>query len=127
VVFQWVKTRSWRTHIWLRVSGRRAFRRVEDGKLKFDNRDAVAGWDEHAHYVQRIRNYTDKPISVQVRRVFPGHVVFRNALGAILHDYQTVEFDAEVAAGRTASLTCELVQHMGRNKKQDNIKLVDLR
>jgi hypothetical protein len=127
VVFEWIKTRSWRTHIWLRVAGARVYRRVDDGKVKVDVGGTVAGWDEHAHYVQRIRNYSDKPVSVEVRREFPGHVVFRNALGATLHDYRTVEFQARVAAGRTANLTCELVQHLGRNKKQDNIKLVDLR
>jgi hypothetical protein len=127
VVFEWVKTRSWRTHIWLRVGGPRAYRRVDDGKRKIEMNGTVVGWDEHAHYIQRIRNYSKKPINVEIRRLFPGHVVFRNALGATLHDYRTVQFYANVGAGRNARLTCELVRHMGRNKKQDNIKLVDLR
>jgi hypothetical protein len=127
VVFEWVKTRSWRSHIWLHVGGPRAYRRVDDGRLKIELNGTVVGWDEHAHYIQRIRNYSTKPIKVEIRRIIPGHVVFRNALGATLHDYQTVQFNANVKAGRNAHLTCELVQHMGRNKKQDNIKLVDLR
>jgi hypothetical protein len=127
VIFEWIKTRSWRTHIWLRMGGARALRRVDDGKVKVEVNGTVVGWDEHGHYVQRIRNYSNKAIRVEVRRVFPGHVVFRNALGATKHDYQTVEFSTTVKAGRSADLTCEVVQHMGRNKKQDNVKLVDSR
>ena len=31
---------------------------------------SVAGWDDHEVYTQRIRNYTDKPIEVEIRRAF---------------------------------------------------------
>ncbi len=116
VVFEWTKLRSWRTHIWLQMSGPRVFRRVDDGKLKVEVNGNVVGWDQHGYFAQRIRNYRDKPIKVEVRRVLPGHTVFRSALDATKHDYQTVEFHASVAAGQNANLPCE-VQHMGRETR----------
>ena len=53
---------------------------------------SVVGWDDHALYSQRVRNYTRKPIDLEVRRAFPGDVVFRSELPAKNHDYQTVEY-----------------------------------
>jgi len=32
----------------------------------------VVGWDDHTLFAQRIRNYTKKPIDVEIRRVLPG-------------------------------------------------------
>ena len=69
-----------------------------------EERGTVAGWDDHEIYTQRIRNYTAKPIDVEIRRAFPGHVVFRSQLEPKLHDYQTVEFTAQVPAGKRADL-----------------------
>ena len=60
----------------------------------------VAGWDEHQIFAQRIRNYTAKPIDVEIRRSFDGHVVFRSELKPMLHDYRTVQFTASVDAGK---------------------------
>ena len=73
----------------------------------------VAGWDDHEIFTQRIRNYTAKPIEVEIRRTLPGHVVFRSQLEPKLHDYQTVEFTAKVAAGKRADLLFEIVRKQG--------------
>jgi len=85
----------------------------------------VAGWDLHGYYVQRIRNYTGKPIDVEVRRTLPGHIVFRSALRAKNHTFQTVEFRSAVQAGKSVDLRCEIVSHEGTNKKQDNVTIVE--
>ncbi|UCC30480.1 MAG: hypothetical protein JSU86_20065, partial [Phycisphaerales bacterium] len=69
-------------------------------------------------------NYRDKPISVEIRRSFFGHVVFRSDLGPTLHDYRTPQFGARVNAGEKRELSYELVIHQGYNKKQDNVTLV---
>ncbi|HZZ28783.1 MAG TPA: hypothetical protein VFE46_12340, partial [Pirellulales bacterium] len=74
-------------------------------------------------YDQRIRNYTGKPIDVEIRRTYPGHIVFRSALEPTLHDYQTVQFQKRVATGEKADLLFELVQHQGYNAKQQNVTL----
>ncbi len=127
VIFEWVKLRSWRTHIWLTGGGANVYRRVDDGRVKVEWTGSVAGWDEHGYWSQRIRNYKDKPIEVEVRRTLPGHVVFRNGFGATNHDYQTVEYRAQVPTGETADLRCEIIRHQGRNHKQDNVEVVAIK
>ena len=85
----------------------------------------MAGWDDHAVYAQRVRNYSGKPIDVEVRRSFGGHAVFRSSLKAKNHDYHTVEYTAAVPSGKKVDLLYEIVQHQGRNAKQDNVTLDD--
>ena len=68
--------------------------------MEIDSRSTVAGWDDHTLYTQRVRNYTAKPIDLEVRRTFPGHVIFRSDLPAKNHDYQTVEYTATVSPPR---------------------------
>ena len=72
---------------------------------------------------QRVRNYTAKPIDLEIRRTLPGHVVFRSQLEPKLHDYQTVEYTATVPAGKRVDLLHEIVRHQGRNAKQNNVTL----
>ena len=84
---------------------------------------SVVGWDDHSIYRQQIRNYTAKPINVEIRRSFAGHVVFRSQLEPKLHDFQTVEFTAQVVPGAKKDLRYEIVQHQGRNAKQNNVTL----
>ncbi len=127
VTFELVKGRVWRSHIWLRLNGTNTYRRVDDGKIKIEVNSSVAGWDEHAYYVQHVRNFTRRPIELEIRRTFPGHIVFRSALGAINHDYQTVQFTANIPALTRSELRYEVVQHMGRNQKQANVKIVEVK
>ena len=68
--------------------------------MQVEVNSTVAGWDDHEVYTQRIRNYTAKPIDVEVRPTFPGHVVFRSLLEPTLHDYQTVQFQKARACRR---------------------------
>jgi hypothetical protein len=127
VTFELVKSRIWRSHIWMKVHGANVYRRIDDGKVEIDVRSTVAGWDDHTYYVQRLRNFTNQPVNLEIRRTLPGHIVFRSALNAKLHDYQTVQYTARVAPGRKGEFRYEVVQHQGRNAKQNNIKLVDVR
>lgn len=124
VIFELVKLRVARDNIWMQLHGANVFRRVDDGQVQIDARSSVAGWDDHEVYAQRIRNYTQKPIEVEVRRTFPGHVEFRSRLNPKLHDYQTVQYGAKVKAGVDADLTYDIVRHQGRNAKQNNVTLV---
>jgi hypothetical protein len=124
VVFEWLKRRTWRTDLSMLVDGTNVYRRVDNGAIQIEVNSGVAGWDEHAYYTQRIRNYTSKPIHVEVRRTLPGHITFRHAFSATLYDYQTVEYQSDVPAGQKSELNCEIVQHSGHNEKQNNITLV---
>jgi hypothetical protein len=111
--------------IWMQVHGGNVFRRVDDGALNIEVNSSVNGWDDHEVFTQRIRNYTAKPIEVEVRRPFAGHVDFRSSLpGVKLFDFQTVEFTAPVAVGKKADCLFEILRHQGRNSKQNNITLV---
>ncbi len=127
VTFDLVKGRIWRDHIWLKLNGVNTYRRIDDGKIAIGVNGSVAGWDEHTYYIQDVRNFTGKSIELEIRRPFPGHIVFRSALGAITHDYQTVQFTAKIPSKRRVELRYEVVQHMGRNKKQANVKLVEVK
>ena len=123
VIFELVKLRVWRDNLWMHIHGVDVFRRVDQPGLKIDVNSTVAGWDDHTLLAQRIRNYSTAPIDVEVRRALPGHVVFRSDLGAKNHDYRTVQYSASVAAGEKVDLLHEVLQHQGRNKKQDNVTI----
>jgi hypothetical protein len=121
VIFDVVTHQVGRDNIWMRIGSTSVYRRVDDGRIKIEVNSSVAGWDEHTAYNQRIRNYTDKRIEVEVRRSFDGHIVFRSGLGAANHDYRTVQYTKVVEAGESADLFYEVLQRMGRNAKQNNV------
>ena len=123
VIFELIKLRSYRDNIWMQVHGANVFHRVDDGNVRIDVRSSVAGWDEHAVYTQRVRNYSPKPISLEIRRTFGGHVVFTSTLGPKLHDYQTVQFSKDVAPAQKVDLLYEVTTSQDRNAKQNNVTL----
>ncbi len=126
VVFELIKRRAWRDNIWMLLGGTSTYRRVADGRIRVEVNSSVAGWDDHSAMVQRIRNYTSKPIDVEIRRSYDGHVVFRSALCGKSHDYRTVQFGTLVPPSKTADLAYEIVRSQGYNKKQDNVTVEDL-
>lgn len=123
VIFELIKLRSSRDTIWMRINDTGIFKRVDQPGIQIEINSTVVGWDEHEVYTQRIRNYTAKPIEVEIRRAFPGHVVFRSQLAPTLHDFQTVQFTASIDAGKKSDLLFEIVRHQGRNAKQNNVTL----
>jgi hypothetical protein len=50
-------------------------------------------------------------------------VTFVSDLEPKLHDYQTVELTANVEPGGKKMLDFTIVQHLGRNAKQNNVTL----
>jgi hypothetical protein len=123
VFFELVKRRVIRDQIWLQINGTETFKRVGGNDAEIEEQSSVAGWDEHTQYVQRIRNYTARPIEVEVGRSFDGHVVFRSGLEPVLHDYRTVRYTTRAPASTTVNLPYEVVIHQGRNAKQNNVTL----
>jgi hypothetical protein len=124
VIFELIKLRAFRDDIWLKVNGVDVFKQV-GGPGQIEINSSVVGWDEHEIYTQRVRNYTSKPIDLEIRRTWPGHVVFRSQLKPTLHDFQTVQMTATVEAGKKVDLLFEVQRHQGRNSKQNNITLED--
>jgi hypothetical protein len=123
VVFELKKQRASRDDIWMQLHGRSKFKKVDGDTNETEQNSTVVGWDDHTIYRQEIRNYTGRPINVEIRRTFPGHIIFRSQLESKLHDYQTVEFTTQVAAGAKKDLRYEVVQHQGHNAKQNNVTL----
>jgi hypothetical protein len=123
VIFELVKLRTFRDTIWMQINGTNKYQQVGREDRRVEGNSTVAGWDDHSIFAQRIRNYTDQPIEVEMRRTYEGHVAFRSELTPKLHDYQTVEFRAAVPAGDRAELSFEVVQHQGYNAKQNNVTL----
>jgi hypothetical protein len=123
VIFELIKLKASRDDIWMQINGADLFQRIGDGAAQIDVNSSVVGWDEHELFTQRIRNYTSKPIDVEIRRSFDGHEVFRSALNPVLHDYRTVQFATTVAPAQKANLLFESITHTGRNAKQNNVTL----
>ncbi len=123
VIFELVKLRTWRDAIWMQINGTNIFRRVDQPGVQIEINSSVAGWDDHTLFCQRVRNYTKKPIDLEVRRTFGGHVIFRSELAAKNHDFQTVEYTAAVKPGEKADLLYEIVQRQGHNARQNNVTI----
>ena len=114
---------SWRDDIWFRRSGASVYFNTQEGH-RIEISDSVVGWDDHQDWIERVRNYRNKPIEIEIRRSFSGHVVFHSDLDPTLHDYRSPQFSAQIHAGQERELRYELVIHQGYNKKQDNVTLV---
>jgi hypothetical protein len=123
VIFELIKARYSRDNLWVHLDGGNRYLQVGGNEVVRVERTNVAGWDDHTIYSQRIRNYTKKPIDVEVRRTYGGHVVFRSALEPTLHDYQTVQFQQRIQPAEKADLAFEVLQHQGYNAKQSNVTL----
>jgi hypothetical protein len=121
VIFELVKLRCRRDNLWMQLHGAEIFKKVGEAEVQIEVNSSVVGWDDRTLYSQRVRNYTAKPIDLEVRRTFPGHVIFRSELPAKNFDYQTVEYTATVKPGEKADLLYEVIQHQGRNAKQNNV------
>ncbi|MCE9590366.1 MAG: DUF4139 domain-containing protein [Planctomycetes bacterium] len=123
VIFELIKLRVSRGNIWMQINGMNVFKQI-GGPAEIEVNSNVAGWDEHAVFTQRIRNYTAKQIEVEVRRSYDGHVTYRSTIPGIkLFDFRTVEFTTTVDAGKRVDLLHEVVTSQGRNAKQNNVTL----
>ncbi|HRX77839.1 MAG TPA: hypothetical protein P5307_02195, partial [Pirellulaceae bacterium] len=123
VIFELVKLKVWRDNIWMRINGADVYRRVDELGVDVQVRSTVAGWDEHTIFGQRVRNFSGKPIDLEVRRSFDGHAVVRSLLTVSEHDYRTMQYTASVPSGEQVDLRYELVVHLDRNAKQSNVTL----
>ncbi len=124
VIFELVKLRSFRDELMLQLHGTTEFRKVGGDMIIKQENASISGWDDHEVFTQRIRNYSGKDIEVEVRRPLAGHVMFKSQLEPTLHDYQTPQFLARLAAGKRADLLFEVVRKQGTNAKQNNVTLV---
>jgi hypothetical protein len=123
VIFEWIKLKTHRGDIWFQVNGVNVFHKLDEAGFRAEPNMTVVGWDDRELYSQRVRNYTAKPIELEIRRTLPGHVVFRSRLDPKLFDFQTVEYKTTVPPGKRVDLMQEVIRHQGRNAKQSNVTL----
>jgi len=123
VIFELIKLRTWRDTVWMQLHGADVFRRVDQPGVEIEVNSSVVGWDDHTVFSQRVRNYTKRAIDLEVRRTFPGHIIFRSELPAKNHDYQTVQYTATVKSAEKVDLLYEIIQHQGWLSKQQNVTI----
>jgi hypothetical protein len=86
--------------------------------------DSVVGWDETRKWQEEIRNYRSKPIKLEIRHELPGDIDFSmEPVKAKLYDFQTVEYTVVVEPGKTPKYASQGMFHMGRNQKQQQVRL----
>jgi len=123
VILELTKFRTNRDKIWLQNGGPQTLIELRKAEKVVKENASVVGWDEHEVFAERIRNFTGKPVQVEIRRTLPGHVVVRSQLMAKLFDFQTVELSATIPAGKKVQLPYEVVRKQGTNSKQNNVTL----
>ncbi len=122
VIHERIRLRAWRDNFWFQ--GRRPRIYFSPGRgHRIEPNYSVAGWDDHEQWAERIRNYRDKPIQVEIRRSYGGHVIFTSDLGPTLYDYRSPQFTARIAASKERDLSYDVTFKQGINKKQDNVTL----
>ncbi len=123
VLFELVPLKYFRTNIWMRYIRGNIYKRVGDANIQIEVDSEVAGWDHHTVFSQRIRNYSGRPIDVEIRRTYTGDITFRSSLNPKLHDFRTVEWKTQLAPGERRDLLHEIIQRQGYNQKQDRVEL----
>ena len=122
VIHEWIKLKTWREHIWFQRSGVSVYTEYGGG-TKIEINDAVVGWEDHVRYAERVRNYTGKPIEVELRRTFPGDVAFISKLEPVRHDYQTVQLAASCPSAKKTELSYHVRTHQRHLAKQQNVTI----
>ena len=84
----------------------------------------VTGWDEEQTWNDEIRNYTGKPLVLELRLRFDGDVDFDSEADTKVFDHKTVETKIVVPEGKTRAYPYKVTYHHGTNKKQSRVKLV---
>ncbi|MCK5649253.1 MAG: hypothetical protein KAI22_10270 [Gammaproteobacteria bacterium] len=121
IYFQLVNLKNWHDNIWMHYRKGNLYRRIGDGHLQVDHNSTVAGWNEHRSYVQHLRNFTDKAIKVEIRRLIPGDALVKSHLEIKKHDFQTVDIHSILAVGDKQELEYEILTKKGRNAKQSQV------
>ena len=126
VIFELLKLRVSRDNIWLKLVGMDTYHKADAPGVDIDMRSTVEGWDEHGFFNQRVRNFTAKPIDVEVRRTYSGDNDFISKIpGAKNHDNYTAEFSFNVPPGASSDNLFEILTRKGRNTKQNRLTVVN--
>lgn len=125
VGFELITQRVYRDNIWMQLRGPNVLRRVDQPGIVIDDRSTVAGWDDHAVMIRRVRNDTPRKIELEVRQYIPGDATFISRLDAERFDNQNVVYGRTLGAGERHDAVYEVVTKQGSNAKQSRVEIVD--
>ena len=80
-------------------------------------REWVRGWDEEQIWNDEIRNYTGKPLVLELRLRYSGDVDFASEVKTTVFDHQTVETRIVVGKGKIRTYPYKITMHSGTNAK----------
>ncbi|MFW5682536.1 MAG: DUF4139 domain-containing protein [Phycisphaeraceae bacterium] len=124
VRFELEPLRAYREGIWATFNNN-VRRRLDEPGVRIRDAGRVVGWNEHTVADRIIRNFTDRAITVAVRRPVPGDARFiTDQVEAGTYDAHTVEYTAEVAAGETRRIRHEVMTRQGENAEQNRVQVV---
>ena len=84
----------------------------------------VVGWDETRKWQEEIRNYRSKPIKIEIRHVIGGDVEFQMEGAQVkAFDFRTMEYTLDLAAGKKMKWLSQGDFHLGKNQKQNRVRL----
>ncbi|MFO8012733.1 MAG: hypothetical protein R6X20_05435 [Phycisphaerae bacterium] len=109
------------------VYERKVFDVARDEFIYDDKPPRVVGWDETRRWREEIRNYRAKPIVLEIRHVLQGDVEFTVAEPAAkvnLYDFRTPEYTVTVPARTKLNVDSRGTFHLGKNAKQNRVRLV---
>jgi len=96
---------------------------TERMRFRFDRHNNVIGWDEQTDWLDTIRNFRDKPITLELRRRWNGDVEYSSEVETTSFDFRTVETTFTVDALDEVQYPCTILRHMARNQKQSRVVL----
>ncbi len=123
IYFELVNLKNWKDTIWMHYRKGNVYRRIGDGHIIIDHNSQVAGWNEHSLYVQHLRNDTDKPVKIEIRRLIRGDVIVKSQLDIKKYNFQTVDIHSTLAVAEKQELLYETLIKKGRNAKQNQVTL----
>jgi hypothetical protein len=83
----------------------------------------VVGWDTQTGWMDKIRNYRDKPITLELHRRWGGHVDYKKDGLASLFDYRTIQVKFSVPARNHVDYPASVLVHEGSNARQNRVEL----
>jgi hypothetical protein len=122
VVHERILLRSWRDNFWFQGRLPNVYFSPTQGH-RIEPTYSVAGWEDHASWIERIRNDRDAPIDVEIRRSYDGDVTFESALDKTLYDYRTPQVTTRIEPRTRRDLGYDLTFKQGYLKKQDRVTL----
>ena len=123
VIFELVKLRTWRDDFWMQVNGTNIFRRVDQPGMQIEVNSSVAGWDDHTLFAQRVRNYTKKPIDLEVRRTLRRPRGLPQRVGGQEPRLPDRGVHGHSQAGRKGRSAVRNRAAAGHNAKQNNVTI----